>query len=142
MGSKMKIRKGKISDLNELFNLLDSTPELQAHEEGGTYTKKWVKAVLTSKKRNLVLIAEENGKIAGFIIAHYLTDVEESILSDIYVKADYRRKGIATKLLREYERISKKNNIKDVTELVLVTNKKMQQFTEKHGYRKDRKSVV
>ena len=42
-------------------------------------------------------------------------------------------------LLKEYERIARKNNINYSMELVLLTNKKMQHFSEKHGYNRGNK---
>lgn len=135
----MKIRKGKISDLKELLKFLNETPELQSSKGEKTYTRAWVKDSLTDKDRNLVLIAEENNKIIGFLIAELWKKKKSSFFADIFVKPEYRKQGIATKLKDKYEKICKKLGLKTIVGLVLVTNKKMYKLMEKRGYKRGNK---
>jgi ribosomal protein S18 acetylase RimI-like enzyme len=138
----MIIRKGKLSDSDELLKLLNATPELQPSWEGTLYTRNWVRATLGGKKEDLVLIAEENGKIAGFLMAEMWGKKNHSFLDDLFVRAEYRKKKIATKLMDEYERICKKEKLKNIMLLTLTTNRRMQKFIEKRGYKKGNKFYI
>jgi ribosomal protein S18 acetylase RimI-like enzyme len=131
----MKIRKGKISDLKELFRILISTKELQGGNfEIGDYDKVWVKSVLTKTKENFVLIAEEEKEMVGFIIAHILISVSQVIINDVYVNPAHRNKGIASSLIKEAEKIARKNKIKYFTGFVQTSNKKMQKLKQKLNF--------
>jgi len=137
---KMKIRRGKASDLERLYHLLNKTPELAVGEKVKiTYDREWVRNVLSKNRTNLVLIVEENKKIIAFLISHYLLDVKQAILNDIYVKPNYRKKGLASKLFNTYQNIIKKLGINLIIALVLTNNRKIQKFNEKYGFKKGNK---
>jgi len=136
MADKLKLRIGRFSDSEELLGMLNSSSELQASEEGNTYTKEWIDDALKDKKKNIVLIAEENRKIIGFLVSEIWLRKRYSFLNDIYIAPEYRQKGIATKLMDEYENRCEKLNIRAIIGLVLTTNEKMHKFKEKLGYKR------
>lgn len=86
----MIIRRAKIEDVEEIFSIRNSTDE------------RIEKSSILDEIINpnyLVLVAEENGKIAGF-----LSVIENYDCADVMMIAtglSYRRKGVATKLLSE-----------------------------------------
>ena len=135
----MKIRKGKTSDLKELYSILNKAPELAVGGVKETYSKQWIKSVLSKNKTNLVLIMEDKREIIGFLISHYLIDVRQAILNDIYVKPNYRDRGVASKLFNEYKKIIRKLGINLITGLVLINNKKIQKFNKKWGFKRGNK---
>jgi len=135
----MKIRKGKIKDVKELLNLLNSTPELQGVGEKDSYTSSYVAGTIKSKSRNLVLIVEDKGMIVGFLFAELWKNKKFSFLCDIFVKEDYRNKKIASMLQEEYEKICRKLKIEDIDALVLLENKKMQNWCTKHNFKQGNK---
>ena len=132
----MKIRKGKLSDLQEVYKTLNKTLELQGGTGGETYSKEWVKTALTDKERELFLIAEEKNKIIGLLSAELWKNKKYSFFLDIFVEPEYRKKGVASALLKEYEEICKDIGIKKFIALVLITNKRMQNFIEKRNYKR------
>ncbi len=132
----MKIRKAKETDFNILWKILTETPELQSNATGDTYDKDWLKAVIKYDKDNLVLIAENGSEVQGFLIAHHIPSVKQTILNDIFVFQKFRGEGIATKLVEECEKQAKKMRFKYITQIVKIDNKKMQKFNEKIGYKK------
>jgi|SRR3989344_8968174 len=132
----MKIRKGKLSDLELLLSTLNGAPELNANAEGQDYTLKWVKSAISDRKRNIVLIAEESKEIAGFLFGELWEDKGYSFLNDLYVFEKYRKQGVASKLNEEYEKICKKKGIHAAISLVLTSNVKMQEFQAKRSYMK------
>lgn len=128
----MKIRRGKLRDAKEILKLLNSTPELQGTEDEQTYTPDFVKGSIKNKDRELVLVAEENKKLIGFLTAELWKHKGYSFFVDLFVKPEFRNKGVASVLYLEYESILKKLKIKTLTALVLVTNKRMQKWCKKH----------
>ncbi len=124
MISKMKIRKGNLKDSKELYSLLNDNYELRGDSEGEAYSKNWIKEVVSDKKRNLVLIAEENEKIIGFLIAHILPD-KDYFLNDIYVKPEYRLKGVGSKLFYYYDKLASFPRSKLNISFTMTSNKKM-----------------
>ena len=126
----MEIRKGKASDFQVLWRILKDTPELQSDPEGDTYDKKWLKEILSSPKENLILIAENNEKFIGFAIVHYLKSVKQSLVNDLFVIKEYRKQGIASKLMKACEKDAKQKHFRYITGFVRTNNKKMQKLKE------------
>jgi ribosomal protein S18 acetylase RimI-like enzyme len=135
----MKIRKGKLNDLEELHFILNNTKELHGEKNNPEqYPRRWIKIVLKDKTTS-VLIAEEKNKLAGFFIAEFDKKTKSSYLVDIFVKPEYRKKEFASKLLKEYEKLCREKGIDELTTLVLTDNKKMQSFMKKYNYRQGNK---
>lgn len=134
----MIIRKGKLSDAKELLKIVNATPELHATEDSteSMYSLNWIKAFLTEKEAALILIAEENKKIIGFIIAEIWKKHGYSFLSNITILPDFRRKGVGSMLYEKYESRCKKLKLRCINYLVLTTNEKMQNWSAKHGFKK------
>lgn len=136
----MKIRRGKLSDAEEILGILKETPELSGSKEGEpVYTLKFINGALTHADRDLVLVAEEDGKIIGFLTAELWQHKEYSYLLDIYTKPEFRRKGVASKLFEEYEKICKDGRMNVIVGLVLVNNKNMQKWCDKHEIKQGNK---
>jgi len=132
----MKIRKGKISDARKILNLLNSASELHASKTNSDYDLSFVKAILKDKKSSIVLVCEENKKIAGFMIGLLWPKIQEAFTLDTFVKLKFRKRGIATKLTKNYEQILRKKGYKWITSLVLIDNIKMQKLKSKLNYEK------
>jgi ribosomal protein S18 acetylase RimI-like enzyme len=131
----MKIRHAKREDFKEIFKILNGASELRHVRAGNNYNKEWVRDMLTNKSY-LSLIAEERGKIVGFLIAEFWKDEKYSFMLDMFVMPEHRRNGIATMLEREYEKLCRKAKMKMILTSVIVSNKKMQKFMGKRGYEK------
>jgi ribosomal protein S18 acetylase RimI-like enzyme len=131
----MKIRKGRMSDAKEIYRQVCETPELHALEEENVYTLDWVKSFLKSKSL-LVLVAEDNKQIIGFIMAELWEKQGYSFLSNLSIKPEYQRKGIGSKLYDEYEARCRKMKLKAINYLVVSNNEKMHSWSEKHGFKK------
>jgi len=133
----MIIRKGNLGDIKELHKILNNTKELRGFSKGEAYSVQWVKEVISDRKRNAVLIADENGNMAGFLMMHLLPG-KDILINDVYVKPEYRRQGIAKSLLKAVEVISNKIKSELTAGFVLVTNKKMQDLLKSMGHKKEK----
>ena len=83
-----------------------------------------MREVSSDRKRNIFLIAEKDGRMVGFLIAHILPD-KDFFLNDIYVMPKYRMQGIGKLLLSEFERLARRSGSKFRMGFVLTENKKM-----------------
>lgn len=131
---KIIIRKGKISDTEDLIQILRDVPELQGIEGEGIYTKDFVTGALKNKDRDLILIAEKDSKIAGLLMAELWKHKKFSFITDIFIKPELRKQGIASRLFSKYENICKKDNMNIINLLVLTKNRRMQKWCRKHGF--------
>jgi N-acetylglutamate synthase-like GNAT family acetyltransferase len=133
----VNIRKADIKDSKEILNLLVKTPELQGSEEvDSLYTEEYVIDTINDKDMNLVLIAEENNKVIGMIMAEIWLKKKYSFLTNFVVDLDYRKKGIGKQIYNEYENICKELELKNIVALIHKTNVIMQKFCKSKGYNK------
>ena len=100
------------------------------------YSEDYVIDCIKDKNMNLILVAEEDKKIVGLLIAEIWDKKKYSFFVNFVVLHDHRSKGIGTKLYKAYEEHCKKHDLKTITALVQTSNKVMQLFCEKKGYKK------
>lgn len=70
--------------------------------EESCFSKPWTKKSFESelfRARNLFLVYEKDGRVAGYIVFWYILD--EAEIADIAVSAEYRRNCIAEQLIRK-----------------------------------------
>lgn len=85
-------------------------------------------------KKNYYLIAEEKGEIIGFGHA-YIKSKDTGILESIYIKKQYRRKGIGKKIAKELIKWLKKKKFKYIESNALIKNKASLKLQEKMGFK-------
>ena len=97
-----------------------------------------MKESLANKKNELIYIAKHNDKAIGFICGQIYSSIcytsKQGEMTELYVKEDYRRMGIATKLIKQMENEFIENG---VHEIILITGQKnitAQNLYEKCGY--------
>lgn len=135
----MNIRRGKLKDAGAIFNLMKNVYELRVtkkDDDDPFVSKLFIKEYLLDKKMNYVIVAEENRKIIGFLLAEIWKKKKYSFAAEIMVSAKYRKKGIAEKLFHKYEKYCKKNKLKVIVAQVQIKNKKAIKFSEKVGFKK------
>lgn len=136
----MIIRNAELKDTETILDLLKKTPELQGCGEiDALYSEGYVVDSIKDKKINLVLVAEQNTKVVGLLMAEIWKEKKYSFFVDFVVLPEYRSKGIGTKLYESYEKHCKKNGLKTIIGLVKTENSNMQRFCEKRGYKKGNK---
>lgn len=135
----MKIRRAKLSDGKELYKILNKTPELRSGTGRETYSLSWIKGAIKDKKTNLTLIAEENKEIIGFLMAEINKNKKYSYWIDLFVKKQFRNKGIAKKLIKKYYSVCDKLKLERIHCLILLKNKKMQKIMKKMKYKQGEK---
>ena len=133
MQTPLKIRKATPKDYDKILPLFtqlyhgDIGPNLKE-----TFTN------LTKNKENTILIAEQNKKPLGTLIANNYMDLDwegkTAKLQAIIVDQKYRNKGIGKKLLQHFQTQAKTNGCRAITARVNRKNKNAQLFYEKLNF--------
>ena len=146
----IKIRKGTIKDIPQIKKcLIDSwvehakqEPELLDEERmRRSDIDRYYRKAFQNPKLSFVLIAEIDGKFAGFqradiqAIPNFFKHNKILYLDDAYILSEFRRKGIATLLIRETENIARRNKIRRLQGRVYTFNKPVQKLLAGLGYR-------
>lgn len=80
-------------------------------------------------------VAERNGDVLGYLGTHVVVD--EMSVTNIAVKTEYRRHGVASALLTEARQFAEKLNLYRITLEVRVSNNAAIRLYERHGFVKD-----
>jgi len=97
---KLSIRPFQASDALEVSHMLESTEELRVC--GLTYSEKAVQNWHVTRAEDIILIAEVEGKVVGFISSK-LNDPEPqcAYIDSMAVKPEYRGRKFGQKLLNQ-----------------------------------------
>lgn len=90
---------------------------------------------LMSDNINIFLIYKQNEEVIGYVCAHKYMYTKEYDISGIYVKKDYRRKGIGSKLINEILKIAKEDAIVKINLHAYSENIVSVKFYENFGFR-------
>jgi ribosomal-protein-alanine N-acetyltransferase len=80
------------------------------------------------------LVAEADGEIAGFILLEVRSRKKTATMITLDVRAEYRRRGVATELLSATEEILGKHKIRRYELQVDVQNSAAIELYKKHGF--------
>jgi ribosomal-protein-alanine N-acetyltransferase len=122
---KIIIRDFKESDLNQVLSIAQESFTLPWSETSFIEESK--------NRRSIFKVAEINNEVIGYIVVKVLLD-EAEILS-IATKPLFRKKGVATALLREVL-FRLKDTLKVCYLEVRVSNRKALNFYKKFGFKK------
>jgi GNAT superfamily N-acetyltransferase len=144
------IRKGTLGDIPNIKECLVASwveharkePELLDEERmRQSDIEGYYKKCFDNPDKCFVFVAEVGGKFAGFQRA----DIQEIppffkhnkilYLDDAYTIPEFRRKGVATILIREAEKTARKLGIKRIQSRVYTFNKPARELLMKLGYR-------
>jgi [ribosomal protein S18]-alanine N-acetyltransferase len=128
---EIKIETASLKQLDRFFEIEEQCFDQEA------FTKRQIAYLLTDYN-TIALVAKADNNIAGFIIAQ--EEIENNILYGhiitINVASTYRRKGIATKLLKEIEGIFKQKGITECHLEVREDNRAALKLYQNSGYQK------
>lgn len=145
---KIKIRKAEKKDTAILKNLLweslkeewkfNSDIDLKS---GKIFLNKNLRMLFKNKKEHTKFLAEENGKIVGFIGGNiekknkFYKTRRIGAIYDLFVEEKYRGKGIGTKLIKKFILWLKANKIKLIELDVSPKNKTAIKLYERLGFK-------
>lgn len=121
----MKIRKATRKDLRELMNLQMELEEFIKKKFAPELSLDKIKRVAESDfKKNLgksrnwfILVAEHEGNMIGFVKAKIKKDEwtrgkYRGLIADVFIKKEWRGKGVTKRLLREAIKIMKERGVR------------------------------
>ncbi len=149
----MEIRKARVKDVasvlelwKELFLYHKKLPKnnklkiYQKLKEGAeNIFARWVKENIKSRN-GVVFVAEDSDKIVGYCLIHIKPNVpvfkikKLGYISDLYVKEDYRNKGVGSKFHKECFKWFRKKGLRHISLLVDAKNPAAHEFYKKHGF--------
>lgn len=145
----IKIRRAQFKDRKNVARLWH---EYEIYENGlderitvgseGSY-EKYFEEILGNKS-SIVVIAQHNSSTIGIIdyISYRKGKLKIGSLGNIFVQAEYRGKGIGSKLAQYALDQLKNQECKYIISGVRVKNERAQKFWENRGFKVDLESVV
>jgi len=101
---------------------------------------KMLKQALTNSSYEL-LVADLEGEIVGFIdywlTSDFVHGAKLSYIHNLYVSSEHRRKGVASKLLKEVMRNAQRTGVSEIHVTTRFDNKSAIQLYKKHGLVKE-----
>jgi len=126
----MEIRKAKNSEINEIKRWVDEFEEMDVIKD--TFPEAYYRRIL---QKGILLVAIENKKLVGVCFGTYNTKEKWADLLGLVVKENFRKKGIGSSLVKEFEKIVKNKKLKTID---LYADKTQLQLFKKLSYKQGR----
>ena len=129
------VRKAQLQDIPAI---LEMNAELNG--PGVNATHESMADSLENNKNEIVFVALHDGKAVGFACGLMYLSIcysngMQGELTELYVSSEYRRNGVATKLVEHMERVFAKNNVHEITLKTGIKNEQAHRFYESCGYK-------
>lgn len=122
----MRIEPMTLKDLDQVMAI-----------EQTSFTSPWKRSFFEydiNRKDAQCFVAKEKDKVIGYVDAWFISD--EVHLANIAVDKDFRRQGVASKLLSKIIEIAQQKNCQKILLEVRLSNVIAQKFYEKFGFKK------
>lgn len=129
MQDKLKIIRANVKDITELIKIVGGVKSIEDYP--GEYNRAYFEKML---KRNIVLLAQLDKKIVGFIEFELDKWAKRVFLESIAVSKKFRGQGIGLRLLDELELFAKKHKAKRISMLVRGWNTAMNSMAKKNKF--------
>jgi len=136
----MKIRKAKQSDINRIYSLGKDLKASKVNKKTIAFWKKPTLSKIIKSKNDVLLVAEKDKKVIGYIIINYNPSFEKAIIENIYVD-ESRHQGVGTLLLEGAIKQLKKNKCKYICTFTKLTNKNTLRWFSHRGIKPGAKFV-
>ena len=136
--TQFSIREAKASDIPLIIDLIHLKAEFDGCPESVEATpQKLEKTLFGEKPLAFVLLAQSDGNPVGFVTYHHIYSTflaQPGIwLDDLYIKVEYRRRGIGEALIERLCQEAQKIGGGRIDWMVAVDNSSAIQFYEKMG---------
>ena len=136
----IKIRRGKIKDISQIYNLGKHAKELEFSKKMNFHDRLELKEFVTKTKDNILLVSIIGNKIVGFLYAKIVSR-EWCILDNLVVKEEFREHGVGSLLLQDLCEILKKKKVNYLQLLEDIHHKKTREFWKKKGFKEEKKFI-
>jgi ribosomal protein S18 acetylase RimI-like enzyme len=142
------IREGREEDLDSILDLVlrlkrlngEFDPLLKVRDDAAAKARDYLKQALGDRRRYLVLVAEDGGKVVGVLKADirerifYEPTMEGSII-DFYIMPEYRRRKLGEEMLNKASQILRERGAQLITAEFPSMNQIAVNFYTKRGFR-------
>ena len=137
----MRIR---LADLEDVEQMAQNNILLAKESEGASVdysiSLSAVKAVISDKNKGFYVVAEENNQVVGQLMVTYeWSDWRNKMMwwiQSVYIKKDYRRKGVFKMLFGMVEEMARKNSVSVIRLYVHSENRDAARVYERIGMEK------
>lgn len=130
-----KIRQAQTSDLEGIYRIGLLEEGFAVSPQTRFYGKKYLKKWLENQGDSILLVAATREEIVGFIFVNIMIN-KWAMVENLTVVESARRQKVGTVLLQEVEKRLKKRNINYIAGWVRKENKAINDFLEKHGFKR------
>jgi ribosomal protein S18 acetylase RimI-like enzyme len=128
-----KIRKAHPKDLEEIYRIGLLEESFAVSSETRFYGKKYLANWLKNQEDSILLVAESQRKIAGFIFVNIMFN-KWAMIENLMVIESMRKQEVGTILLKEVQKRLKKKKINYMASWTRKENRVIQTFLRKHGF--------
>ena len=129
------IREASSDDVNGIIEVLKTS-----YLQDEAWARKALEKLLATENY-VILVAELDGKIVGFIDYYILPSVwekwNEATINYLFIDKEYQGRGIGSKLLKEVIKQTDKMGIMELHVGTEKENKRAIRLYKKHGFRKE-----
>lgn len=133
----MKIRKTKEKDIEEIYKLGKGEKYFSVNEKDPGF---WPVETLVNwfdSPNGIMLVAENDEKeIVGFALANIIPEIKQVLFQNLFIKANYRKQGIAFCLIIELINEAKSKGVNYICGMTDITNEPMLNLCDKVGFEK------
>ncbi|OGY56724.1 MAG: hypothetical protein A2Y84_01370 [Candidatus Colwellbacteria bacterium RBG_13_48_8] len=99
--TSLHIRDMELSDVDQVYEMGKETPEFTVSDSPGFWGKEDLERWVKDKREDVLLVAEVEDKIVGFVLAKYHKATRLGTITNIFVKGTHRGRGIGGTLLEK-----------------------------------------
>jgi len=140
MKNNFIIKEAVVEDSEKVGEVFDLYRQFYKKNPDKIISIDYIKQRLTNKESTIFFVEENNiciGIVQLYITFDSLELAKKIILYDIFVKSEYRKKGIGTMLMNVSKNFAEKNNISGIELSTAISNGTAQSLYESLGYERD-----
>ncbi len=130
------IRKAQPQDIDSIYSLGSAVPEFLVNKRTVNFWPKKVLREAVTANDVVVLVAEVDHKVVGFVIASLTSSLRKATIENIYVHTESRGNGIGDELLASLLEVLSDNSIEYMATLVPVDAVEATKLYETAGFLK------
>jgi ribosomal protein S18 acetylase RimI-like enzyme len=134
------IKEAKVEDAEKIGEVFDLYRQFYKKDPDKIISIEYIKQRLTNKESTIFFVEEDNvciGIVQLYVTFDSLELSKKIILYDLFVRSEYRKKGIGAMLMDASKDFAKKNGITGIELSTAISNGTAQRLYESLGYERD-----
>ena len=140
MNENLIVKEAVIEDSEKIGEVFDLYRQFYKKEPDKSLSIEYIKDRLANKESTIFFV-EENNNCMGIVQLYVTFDslelAKKVILYDLFIKSEFRNKGIGTMLMNASKNFAEKNNISGIELSTAISNGTAQHLYESLGFERD-----